>query len=254
MEISDLKDIARDMFLLSLLALGVAAIIRLSNPFMYPRLEERLIWVCFILGIITAIFYFSHEFSIYRKKSVATTPHKKMPFGGKPKPLKRRNFLITRLIKLCGNLRNIICLKLGNLRNIIYKGLDNLLERYRGMDKETMARLLFRQITELMLVAYLSFMIVRILSVNFALFIDSNYLLLSILLIGLITVIFPPKKDFSKKASLKKTDYKFVILAGFIGSVLIWYRMKELGSLSYIMATFVGIIIILLSLLALEED
>jgi len=258
MELIDLRDIARNIFLLSLLALAVAVIIRLNDPLMYPRLEERLIWACFIMGLITAILYFSYEFSIHKGR---LSVHQKYASGyyssgkklikDKPKILKRQSiFLITWIMNRIDELIKFF----RNILDIIYLRLDNRLEGYRGIDKEALARLLFRRLSEFMLVAYLTFMIIRIFSVNFALFIDSNYLLLSVLLIGLITAIFPPKPAFSKKASLEKIDYKFVILVGVAGSILIWYKIQGIGDLSYIIAPFVGLIIILLSFLALEED
>jgi len=229
MELVEFRQIARNIFLLSIASVIIAFIIKLNNPVLYPGLEERLIWVCLFAGIITGILYFSDWFASYWKKR--STMYLEYKYGpnkqGKLPGLKSRPGFI--------------------------QGSRNNLSSLKSMDRETLARLLFMYLFEILLIAFLLLSLARTLSPDFVSIIDSNYLIISVLFAGVISIAFPPTENQLMKP-LNKNDYLFICFLGVAGSILIWYKIQGIGDLSYIIAPFVGLIIILLSFLALEED
>jgi len=82
-------------------------------------------------------------------------------------------------------------------------------------------------------------------------YINLNYLLVLVIIFGVITVLLPQKKI--KKQKPKRKDYYFIFILGIIGTILIYIKTKELGWLSYVISIIAGILIILLSILVLED-
>lgn len=189
MDLTDLREIARNIFLLSIAALVIAFIIRLNNPLLYPNLEKRLIWFCFFSGLAAAILYFPELLVLAGKRSGL------MKLGCKKgnSYSKQRSF---------GNNGSDWMYQLRNLGK---------------MDREYCARLLLKWSFEFLLVAYLSLTLVRMLFADFALFVDSNYLLLSVVLLGAFSIYFPPKSLNSKEIPAGKGDYIFACLMGIAG-------------------------------------
>jgi hypothetical protein len=216
MELVEFRQIARNVFLLSILAVIISYFIHLNNPLIYPGLEERLAWVCIFSGVITAILYFSDRFSSSRKQVLGYKSDRHRP---KKSP-----------------------------------GLKNKLASFKAMDRETLARLLFRYLFEILLLSFLILALVRDLSPNFASIINSNYLLGLVFLSGLITIAFPPKETNPKGTPLGKNDYVFAGILGVAGSVMVWYNIQSIGILSFIISPIAGLLIILMSILLMEED
>jgi len=103
------------------------------------------------------------------------------------------------------------------------------------------------------LIAYLILLLIREFSKNFLKQLNLNYLLIIVIVLGVITVLtYNPKKKKQEKP--KKTDYYLIYLLGIAGTILIYFKIKSLGYLSYIISIIAGILIILLSKLVMEED
>ncbi|MCD4844535.1 MAG: hypothetical protein K8R25_08620 [Methanosarcinales archaeon] len=56
------------------------------------------------------------------------------------------------------------------------------------------------------------------------------------------------------KESITTKDHIFIIGAGIFGSGIIYYKKLETGWLSYVISAMAGILIILLSILILEDE
>jgi predicted membrane channel-forming protein YqfA (hemolysin III family) len=82
-----------------------------------------------------------------------------------------------------------------------------------------------------------------------------NWFMLVVIVIGALSIFFPPKK-LEKRIHEKTTkkDYAFIILLGLIGFLLIKIKTAPLGWLSWAISILGGTIIILLSIMVLEED
>lgn len=83
-------------------------------------------------------------------------------------------------------------------------------------------------------------------------YINLNYLLIMVIITGILDVFSEKPNFFREKPTTK--DFIFVILLGIIGFAIIKFKTQELGLLSWIIATVAGILIILLSLLVLEDS
>ena len=86
----------------------------------------------------------------------------------------------------------------------------------------------------------------------------SNFLNLNIILgITLISGIITVFGGESKKKEIEhfeKKDYMWVFALGVVGAALIFYKTRNLGTLSYLISAISGILIILLSVLILEDN
>ena len=86
----------------------------------------------------------------------------------------------------------------------------------------------------------------------------SNFLNLNIILgITLISGIITVFGGEGKKKEIKhfeKKDYMWIFALGVVGAALIFYKTRNLGTLSYLISAISGILIVLLSVLILEED
>lgn len=83
-------------------------------------------------------------------------------------------------------------------------------------------------------------------------YLNLNYLLVIVIIAGILDVFSEHPKQAKEKA--RKRDYLFVILLGIAGFVIIKIKTSQLGWLSWLIAVIAGILIILLSILVLEED
>jgi hypothetical protein len=82
-------------------------------------------------------------------------------------------------------------------------------------------------------------------------YLNLNYLLAIVILSGIIDVFAEHKP---KKQITTKLDYYLIYSLGIIGTIIIKFKTTELGWLSWVISIIAGILIILLSLLILEED
>ena len=85
-----------------------------------------------------------------------------------------------------------------------------------------------------------------------SLYINLNYLLIIVIIFGILDVF--SEHQPKKRQRIKKRDYYFIYILGIIGFIIIKYKTPELGWLSWLISIIVGILIILLSRLILEED
>ena len=84
-------------------------------------------------------------------------------------------------------------------------------------------------------------------------YLNLNYLLIIVIITGILDVFSEHKENIIKEEP-KPLDYLFVFALGIIGFVIIKLKTVDLGWLSWVISIIAGILIILLSLLILEED
>ena len=83
-------------------------------------------------------------------------------------------------------------------------------------------------------------------------YLNLNYLLVIVIIAGVLDV-FSENPLLSKKKPTK-IDYIFIIILGILGFAIIKYKTLSLGWLSWLISLIAGVLIILLSILVLEED
>jgi len=112
---------------------------------------------------------------------------------------------------------------------------------------------LVNYIFQTLLVTYLILLLIeQIWTGVVSVYLNLNYLLVIVILAGILDV-FSEHPTIAKKPTTKK-DYLFIILLGIAGFVIIKFKTSSLGWLSWLISVIAGILIILLSLLVLEED
>ena len=62
---------------------------------------------------------------------------------------------------------------------------------------------------------------------------------------------YQPKVE---KQKVRKIDYYFIYLLGFGGMILVFFKIKNIGWIAYLISIISGILIILLSRLIMKEE
>ncbi len=83
-------------------------------------------------------------------------------------------------------------------------------------------------------------------------YLNLNWLLLVVIISGILDVF----SEHSVITNMKPTkkDYLFISALGILGFVIIKYKTSSLGWLSWVISIVAGILIILLSILVLEDE
>lgn len=126
----------------------------------------------------------------------------------------------------------------------------NKKEAYWWLTKEIIS-----EIFKISLISYLVFYLIESFKTGFITdYFELNILLIITILTGIFTVLFKKEADEKKeKQIIRPKDYIFIIILGLVAAGIIYYKIKGLGWLSYVISVISGVIIILLSILLLNE-
>lgn len=106
---------------------------------------------------------------------------------------------------------------------------------------------------QVLLVTYLALLLVEeIWSGTVSNYLNLNYLLIIVIVFGILDV-FSENLPRENKMPTKK-DYLFIIILGIVGFLIIKFKTSSLGWLSWVISIIAGILIILLSMLVLEDN
>lgn len=103
------------------------------------------------------------------------------------------------------------------------------------------------------LITYLLFFLVNDLLPGLVSWHFNLNVLLAICAVSGVFSIFT-KEEIKEKLVITKKDYAFIIVLAILGGVLIWWKTKELGWLSYIISIISGVLIVIISVLLLKEE
>ena len=104
-----------------------------------------------------------------------------------------------------------------------------------------------------LLIGYLFLLLIeQIWSRSVSVYLNLNYILMIVIICVILDVFSEHKKQKYEKPSWK--DYTYIVLLGLGGFIIIKLKTAQLGWLSGLISIIAGILIILLSLLVLEED
>lgn len=121
------------------------------------------------------------------------------------------------------------------------------------IDKEELIALA-RNVFQDLLVLYLILLLAEtVWAKSVSSYLNLNYLLAIVIITGIITVLTAKDEKIEKEPVTKK-DYIMAAAAGIAGSIIIYYKTSSIGALSIIISLISGILIILLSILVLQED
>ncbi len=112
---------------------------------------------------------------------------------------------------------------------------------------------LINHIFQILLVTYLVLLLIeQVWTGLVSTYLNLNYLLVFVIFSGILDVF--SEHSPRKREEIKTRDYWFIAVLGVLGFVIIKYKTAALGWLSWVISIIAGILIILLSLLVLEED
>lgn len=89
-------------------------------------------------------------------------------------------------------------------------------------------------------------------SVSF--YMNTNYLLVIVIVSGSLSVLTRKEEVKAEKVELTKKDYLYIGALGIAGTLIVWYKIQDIGALAYLISIISGVLIIMLSLLLFEED
>jgi len=113
---------------------------------------------------------------------------------------------------------------------------------------------LVNHLFQYLLVVYLVLLLLEQLFTAFvSQYINLNYLLLIVIIVGILDVFSEHPIQANNKQP-KKSDYIFILILGILGTAIIKFKTSELGWLSWLISIIAGILIILLSILVLEDE
>lgn len=134
---------------------------------------------------------------------------------------------------------------------------QNILTKFREKPIINHCLKLNQELFSVMLVTYLLLLLLETIWEGFiSLHLNLNQLLIIVIITGAIAVL-TGKEDYEIKKeneSITTKDHIFIIGAGILGSGIIYYKIQETGWLSYVISAMAGILIILLSILILEDE
>lgn len=231
MELEEHKDVVRNVFVSLLVLFVIFVFLKGENPFIFPGLQQKFLWLIVALGVLTGILYIPFEDvwdwleskfgkRKYGRKGLVERVKEKVFKKKKKRKKKKKKYSWKREDKR----RTWI--------NYIFQGVLVLF----------LVLLLLETIKEGLIPGWL----------------DLNYLMGLVIFFGVVTVLFPPpeEKPWKKrgKEEITKKDYILIGVLGIMGGAIVWYKTKEIGWISYGISIISGILIVLLSILILEED
>jgi hypothetical protein len=112
---------------------------------------------------------------------------------------------------------------------------------------------IINHIFQALLISYLVLLLVeQIWPFSVSLYFNLNYLLIAVILSGILDVFSEHQEKKYKKP--KWWDYVFISALGILGFIIIKFKTEELGWLSWLISIIAGILIVLLSILVLEDN
>ncbi len=190
------------------------------NPYSFPGIEHRTLFTLTMLGILVLLLY--------------------LPYG-----------------KIKGELE-VITLKYNRFRgreltldiSQFSRSLSSELKKVEENQAEYFSRavgVVFHVLLMLFLLILLIQQIIPATPVNL------DYLLLAVIIFGIIYVLLP-HEEVVKREPASMRDYIFAVVMGIAGGIIVWYKTQNIGALSYIISVISSVLIILLSILLLEEE
>lgn len=128
----------------------------------------------------------------------------------------------------------------------------NLEKKQKRLFKGSSAHLINHLFQYLLVVYLILLLLEQIFSGFVSQYLNLNYLLIIVIIVGVLDVFSEHPFLIQKKPN--KLDYIFIIILGILGFAIIKFKTQELGWLSWLISAVAGILIILLSILVLEDE
>ena len=113
-------------------------------------------------------------------------------------------------------------------------------------------RELVQTLFQMLLITYLMLILLEtIFEGSVSSYINMNYLLIIIIVVGVVAVLMEPiKAENIERKHLNRKSIFLMFCAGIVGATIIWYKTQGIGWLAYVVSTGGGVLILLLPMLA----
>ena len=249
-----LNDQKSTFFVIFIAILGLQIFALFKGPYLFPGLENR-VWPFLLISFLLLIIaYFSDPRLLRRTAALMKRKPRKI------KIKKRKNINLAKKSNM--KLPKIKFPKFKFFRKILYlflllsKKIDNFLKKVFLLFLLQIRKLNdFKVIVNFLFQLFLVFYLILLLINEFVAieFINLNYILVLTIIFGVLTVIFPVKKEVKEKP-MKTFDKIIVYVLAVIGMVLIFIKTKDLGWLSYVISIISGVLIVLLGNITYHPD
>lgn len=219
--------IVESFILFSVIAMGLLVYLRI-HPYAYPGLALKIYWVLLVYIIsLISLFYMEITSSFVNMIEIVIVKTNKvgLPLSEKFRPLVKR----------------------------IRVHIDEYNSKHTKFELMTHGVNITFQI---LLVVFLLTILIQELEPTMANWINMNYFLILVIIFGVVTVLTNKENNTQRieQSTITKSDYLFIAIAGVVGTIIIWYKIQNIGNISYLVAFLSGILIVLLSILVITED
>ena len=104
---------------------------------------------------------------------------------------------------------------------------------------------------QILLIAFLLFLLIDEFYENIVI-LNLNYFMIIVIVLGVLSILFPYEEK--KKKTKQKSNKYLVYGLAIIGAVLVFFKTKDIGFLSYIIALVSFVLIVLLGYIVYEEE
>ena len=220
-----IRTVIRESFILfSVFALCMLAYMHF-NQYSFPGLSIRIYWMLFIFLLVLLPLYFLEivEFLASHFQTFAISGTRiHVP-------------LVNRLVESTKNSR----------------------ETYRKYTSAELAKIGINTIFQIVLTAFLLMLLVQEFYLPAKEWLNMNYFLITVIFFGAASVLINKdegENTVCEPVELTEKDYIFIAIAGIAGTVIVWYKIKDIGWVSYLIGVMSGVLIVTLSILMIQES
>jgi len=113
---------------------------------------------------------------------------------------------------------------------------------------------IIRELLSTMLIIFLLLVLIEtVWQGSVATYINTNHILIIVVILGIITLLVAKEKTKRLKEITRK-DYALIAVTSAACTLTIWYKTQNLGWISYSVSIIAGVLVILLSMLVLKEE
>lgn len=215
MEIAEIKKVLLNVFVVLTVFTVFFFLYNFYKPVLFQGLTKRLVWVLLSLGLINIFLHI---------------PYRKL------------------ILKLSGIQRHILGGQKSQFR------IESLYEQEFELQKRG-AREIINLLFQILLALFLVFLLIRHLYPDMIKSIlDMNYFLLTVVISGIITVLFGPEKTRHIKKKPGYFQYIAASITGLVGMYVVWLKISDMGLIGIAMSVTAGVLIVPLSVLLMREQ